>query len=107
MLLGAPYDQAPLSSTLNVERQSTLEWSTMPQSPPHRTRLCRADDSKDQEKSSEDSDDDDPGMDTVAEKLNYLYEKLKEGLNSFMSALAEGVVDLLEVRWLFSGRGGG
>ncbi|CAB1103728.1 unnamed protein product [Ectocarpus sp. CCAP 1310/34] len=54
------------------------------------------DDSKDKGKSSEDSDDDDPGMDTVAQKLNFLYEKLKEGLNAFMSALAEGIVDLLE-----------
>ncbi|CAM9441282.1 unnamed protein product [Ectocarpus fasciculatus] len=57
---------------------------------------AKADDSKDQEDTSDDSDDDDPGMDTVAQKLNHLYDKLKEGMNAFMSALAEGVVDLLE-----------
>lgn len=104
VLLGALYDQAPLSSTL--KRQSTLESPTVPHSAPHRARLCRADDSKDQEESSDDSDDDDAGMDTVAQKLNHLYEKLKEGMNAFMSALAEGIVDLLEVR-CFRGEGVG
>ncbi|CAB1100264.1 unnamed protein product [Ectocarpus sp. CCAP 1310/34] len=32
----------------------------------------------------------------VAVKLQYLYGKFKEGLNAFMSALAEGFLDVLE-----------
>ncbi|CAN0204198.1 unnamed protein product, partial [Ectocarpus sp. 8 AP-2014] len=52
-------------------------------------------DSKDKD-SSDDSDDDDSGKDSMADMLQYLYGKFKEGLNAFMSALAEGFLDVLE-----------
>ncbi|CAM9107034.1 unnamed protein product, partial [Hapterophycus canaliculatus] len=56
-----------------------------------------AEDSQDQG-SSEERDDsgNNPGVDSMAEKLQHLFEKLKEGLNAFMVALTEGVIDLVE-----------
>ncbi|CAM9111431.1 unnamed protein product [Ectocarpus sp. 4 AP-2014] len=52
-------------------------------------------DSKDKD-ASDNSDDDDSGKDSMADQLEYLFGKSKEGLNAFMSALAEGFLDVLE-----------
>lgn len=42
----------------------------------------------------------------MGDQLHYLFGKFKEGLNAFMSALAEGFLHIMEVRYC-GGEGAG